>query len=203
MRRAGTADFIISAGDVRMLPGTTAELPVYITGTTAGQTLNLTSFEFQITTAGATQLAFANSPDPGSDPTFSAANYVFAGNSGDVFYGSQLGLAVNTVYANDSFYGGDFTAPPNYTNTVVSTGTYLLGYLPITTATDVPPVTGNSFTVSLIGESSTFQDNSGPYNFTSTPGTVTITPEPGSLILVGLGAVGLLLAAQSPPQGLA
>jgi hypothetical protein len=94
---------------------------------------------------------FQNSPPPGSDPTFSNPNYVFAGNSSNVFFNLPLGVASTTANPNDTFTGGDSTAPP-FNDITIGTTPVLLGDLPVSAGTGVA---GDMFAINLVPPSGT------------------------------------------------
>ncbi|HVA47066.1 MAG TPA: PEP-CTERM sorting domain-containing protein [Pirellulales bacterium] len=201
----------MSVGDLLLSAGSSGYVPVEITGDLTGANIASTSFEFRIATTGPTRLEFTNSLDPASDPTFTAANYVFAGNSFDqTFDLNNLGNATTTNVLNDTFIGGDATADgSNVLLTAISDK--LLAFLPVTSVTSLPPVAGDIFTISLVPLANAnpsgldgntgFADNGGVNAvyapFTSTPGTVTIeqpspVPEPGTFGLLLVGMTSLL-----------
>lgn len=191
------ADFLISFdANTDIAPGSTGYVNVYISSTNVlPQPLQNTAFEFRITTAGATRLEFMNSPAPASDPALSNTNYVFVGDSYSLINNEPVGAASTTTVPNDTFIGGDLTNSGS--NVSVGTTARLLAMLPVTAATALPPTLGNTFTISLIPSSgSGFVGNTGFgdaslnfADFISGTGNVTIAavPEPGTLVLVGLG----------------
>ena len=192
------AEYIVSVGNLSLDPGQSGYVPVYISSTSSDP-LAFEYFQFGITSSGPTQLQFANSPAPVADPTFGNPEYVFFGNSGDLNAAAPLGFAGTTTVPNDTFNGGDNTA--NGANVLVPMTNVLLAELPVTANTSLPPVIGDTFSISLIpqaGASSTagttgFSDNTQNFasSFLSTPGTVSIVPEPSSLVLAfsGLAAI--------------
>jgi hypothetical protein len=194
------ADFLISFDPNTFISsGGSGYVNVYISSdAVGGQTLNNTNFEFALSTAGTTRLEFTNSPSPSADPTFANGNYVFAGDSGAQANNLPLGTASTNTVPNDRFIGGDFTQSGS--NVLVTTAAQLLAMLPVTAVTGLPPVGGDTFTISLVPASGSgfsgntgFGDSSnGFFPFTSAAGTITITPEPSALVLVGAG-VGLAL----------
>ena len=194
---AANANYLITVGNISISPGTTGYLPVYIAGGVS-QGLASTSLEFRITTGGSTRLEFLSSPAPALDPTFTDVNYVFFGNSLDETFDLPLGTASLSVVPNDTFIGGDATS--DFSDVPVATSDLLLAWLPITTLTAVPPVAGDTFTISLVPVSASgldgntgFADSSGEYaTFSSQPGTVTVVPEPSSWLLAILGIVNLV-----------
>ena len=205
---AARADFDITVGSLTLAPGGSGLLPVYINSNAmGGQDLAAAGFTLQITTSGPTQLDFQNSPAAASDPTFTNASppYVFLGNSADLTFSTMmppipipLGTASMTVVPNDTFIGGDATY--DGTNVTVGATNDLLGYVPVTANTILPPVPGDTFTVSLVptadGSPIAADGNTGFQNmagnffpYSSTSGTVTISsvPEPGSIVLLVIG----------------
>ena len=200
------ADYIVSVGNLNLAAGSSGYVPVFISSN-AGDLLANTNFEFQISTAGATQLQFTNSPAPGSDPTFASSSYVFFGNS-SIQTLNFLPLGTTNA-AGDTFIGGDSTN--NTANVPVPSSNLLLVDLPVTSLTSLPPTVGDTFTISLVPASgSGFSVNTGFGtsdgndltfgNFTSVPGTVTIVsavvPEPASValgIMAGTALLGVLL----------
>ncbi|MGD9632155.1 MAG: hypothetical protein AB7O59_24490 [Pirellulales bacterium] len=183
------ADFIVTVGNVSLGPGSTGYLPVYIKSDSS-DALAITSFEFRITTGGPRRLEFLNSPSPASDPTFSDPTYVFAGNSLDEDLNLPLGVAALATVPNDSFIGGDATA--DFSDVAVSTSDFLLAMLPINAATALPPIAGDTFTITLVPPSAPgldantgFADSSAQFSeFSSIPGSVLIVPEPSVLTLL-------------------
>jgi len=211
------ADLVLSIGSTPVAQGGTGTIDVLLTSTapmSAPDAINFYGFQLQITNNGVdnTQLAFSSSQNFGyvSNASLNPA-YVFLGDS----LAAQsvppfLGSPTQTVYPNDTFIGVDAT---NSTNPVLlSAGTtYLLAILSVTASTPAPPMTGDSFTISLVPPSgngsissntNTVFDN---FNFntgtevsatlyTSTSGTVSIVgaavPEPASIVL---GLAGLIL----------
>ena len=187
------ADVFVTVGNISVSPGATAYLPVYIQSD-VGDFLASTNFEFRITTGGPTRLEFSNSPSPAFDPTFSDSEYIFVGNSLDETFDLSLGTASLSVVPNDTFIGGDATA--DLSDVTIPSSNLLLAELPITTSTALPPVAGDTFTISIIPISGSdfigntgFADSSGQFaSFSSVSGTVTIVPEPSPWLLAVLGA---------------
>ncbi len=198
---ASRADYIITVGNVSVAAGSTAYVPVYIRSD-SGQSLASTNFEFLITTAGATRLAFQDSPSPAADPTFSDSSYVFFGNSLDETFDLSLGTASLTTVPNDTFIGGDATA--DFSDVGLSTSDLLLAMLPVTAVTVLPPVAGDTFTIRLVPTSAAgfsgntgFGDSGGQFGtFSSFAGSVTIVPEPSSW-LMALAAAATLFGCWS------
>jgi len=203
--RPACADLVITVGSVSLQAGTTGYVPVYISsddGTKIGQTVP----NFLITPTGATvtQLDFANSPAPSSDPTFSNSNYIFYNNSHDVLNSIPFGNSDTTNYTNDTFDNAGDSAVAPQDVTVSSDGTMLLVELPITGITGVSPVAGDTFSISLLTtgrDASSFSFVDGPEafstDFTSDSGTVTITAPsatPTPNVLPG-GLAGMSLVA--------
>ena len=197
-------DIVVTVGNTDLGAGSSGYVPVYISSTDGDQ-VALTSFQFQITTAGATHLWFTNSPVPSSDPTYSNPNYIFFGNSGNQTTNTSNGSYGQIVLPHDSFTGGDNTN--DFSNVTVSNaGTTLLYDLPVTALSDAPAAAGDTFTISLVpasGSASTsvdgntgFTDNSfsNYAAFSSVSGTVTITPAPLPKPLAALGVLLGLLA---------
>ena len=205
------AGVIVKVDDLLLPAGSTAYVPVEIIGDATGANVASTNFEFRITTTGPTRLEFTSSPLPASDPTFAAANYLFAGNSFDQNNGLNLGNATTTNVLNDTFIGGDATN--NGSNVPLTAGSdKLLAFLPVTSLTSLLPVAGDIFNISLVpltdanptglDGNTGFADNGGAYSsFASAPGTVTITaasavPEPGTFGMLLAGAIGLFGATR-------
>jgi hypothetical protein len=194
------ADLVVAVQDLNLAAGGSGYVEVLISYSGSGlSAINQTSFQFQITTTGSTLMAFTDSPNPASDPTFQRSNYVFAGstggvpNSGDVANGFPLGSAFASSGSpvKDQFSGGDFF---NASGDATVTSNQILAELPVTAATGVfAPNAGDRFTISLVGSGTSFMDSSNnSLAYTSTPGTVSISaasPEPGSLLLTGFAAL--------------
>jgi MYXO-CTERM domain-containing protein len=187
---AGAADFNISVQPLNLAPGQSGLLEVDFSTTSPPQTLAQEEFSFGITANNGPGLHFDSSPlNTALDPTFSAGNYIFAGNSLDSTFGLSLATADPTS-GNQTITGGDSTA--DVLNTTVTSG--LLAYLPVT-ATGSAQV-GNTFTINLITGSTQFNDQDGNvFTFAATPGLVTITgsavPEPSAWVLGLLGCAAL------------
>jgi hypothetical protein len=125
-----------------------------------------------------------------------------------VFFGDSLaemsGIPVGPplLPPHTTFIGGDSTN--SFADVTVLTTDKLLARLQFTAMTSLPPVTGDTFTISLEPSVNTFFYDSfiNPISFSSSPGTVTIgpaatvIPEPGSLALFALGSVLLLAKRQ-------
>jgi hypothetical protein len=172
---------------------------VDVTISGASNSLALAGYQFLITPNSPTtsQLAFLN---PQSDSALTNPDYVFAGNSSDQKLGVAMGNVTSTNYTDDTFTGGDQTADGS--NVLVSASKLLLT-LDLTTKTAVPPMIGDSFTLTLVNDSrfTFFHDSSGTsIPFTSTPGTITIisgsVPEPSSLAIAISGVLMLAFAGR-------
>ena len=189
------AGIMVSVGNLDLQPGGSGFVNVMIKSSGSLTTdLNAYNFEFRIDTLGATRLEFVS---PQSDPQLIDPDYVFSGDSADAIFAAPVGAVSTAVVPNDTFIGGDGT----FSGNDVAIGTsQLLARLEVKTATLLPPVAGDQFTISLIPSGNTFFVDSfyNSVSFTSTPGTVTIAqsvPEPSSLLLwLSLGALGLIAA---------
>jgi hypothetical protein len=207
------AGLTISIGSASVAPGGTAMVDVLISASSA-ESINFYGFQLQMTNNGSdnTQLAFSNTQDfsyisnAGLNPS-----YVFLNDSSAAQPPvSPIGAAFTTVYLNDSFSGTDSTNSGNPVS-IAAGQTYLLAILSITTATEAPPLLGDSFTIGLVPGSGDGSVNTnsqtffGNFNFntgveisaapfTSTSGTVNIVgaavPEPSSIVM---GLAGLVL----------
>jgi hypothetical protein len=198
------ADFVISFDpNTQIAPGGSGFVNVYISSTTpGGQLLGQTSFEFALTPTGPTRLEFQDSPPPASDPTYANSNYVFFGQSMNQFFNLPLGSGQPSGSPPFlGFAGGDMGL---FVPSLVGATPQLLAMVPVTAATALSPAPGSTFTISLVPTSgSGLVGNTGFFDqpqidggiaqpFTSGTGTITVssTPEPSALILVGTG-VGL------------
>jgi hypothetical protein len=215
------AELVISIQNTSVVQGDTGIVNVFLTSTATAQApdlINNYAFQLQITNNGVdnTQLAFSANQDFGyvnatasPTPPYVFLGDSFAAQSSPPFIG---GPPTQTIYPNDTFTGVDSTFSGNPVSVSAGT-TYLLTSLTVTTATGAAPISGDSFTVSLVpptGNGSisagtntyfdNFDFNSGselsatPY--TSTSATVKITPasvpEPASIIS---GLTALLVVA--------
>jgi hypothetical protein len=186
----GKAELVLSVKGADMFPGNQRYLDVTVEG--HGDTLKAFGFEFRISTTAPTYLQFV---DPQPYNYLSDSNYVFATNSADALY-PPVGNVVDTVYPKDTFIGGDMTADGGY---VTLDGTKLLARLLVTGDTILPPVLGDVFTVKLLtpteSGSTFFMDKDGnevtPSSSSQYEGTVTINPEPSSLVAVISGGIAL------------
>ncbi len=182
----------ISIGSNNIAAGQSGSVAVYISSNTPGSSIDLDTynFEFQITTlSGPDHLQFAtNQGDPYSDKT-----YVFYQDSGAEGY--PLGNVSTQGTPNNTYIGGDYTSD----GAEVAVGDpMLLTTLTVTTATGLPPVSGDTFLISLIQDSNTyFQDGGMNLNFTTNPGKITVepanfVPEPPSAVMAAMALAGAL-----------
>ncbi|MFO0888286.1 MAG: PEP-CTERM sorting domain-containing protein [Isosphaeraceae bacterium] len=180
------AGLIVSIGDLVLQPGGTGFVDVMIRSDIAsGDQLGAFGFEFHIEGAGPRRLEFV-SPQP--DPQLGDATYVFSGDSLDASLSLPVGSVSTIVVPNDTFVGGDSTASGG--DMRVTSGR-LLVRLQVTAAASLPPALGDTFSIGLAPTASTFFVDSSlnPVAFLSQPGTVSIVPEPASLILLGAGGI--------------
>jgi hypothetical protein len=192
--RATQADFLITIGDANIQPGGAGFVDVLIRGTSpGGDPLSAFGVALQITGPGPTRLSFV-SPQP--DGELTDPRYVFFGNSAAQALGVPVGVVTTGAVPGDTFVGGDSTFPPS--EATVS-GDGLLLRLEVTADTALPPVVGDTFTVSLLGGPGTFFESSPGTlaSYASTPGTVVVAntaavPAPGTLVLAGVGSLSRL-----------
>ncbi len=212
--RAGLA---IAVGSASIAQGSTGTVDVLISSNN-NDSLNNFGFEFQI--SGPHDLQFVQ---PSTDTWVTSTNPPYVLQNATLAFDatSPTGDFVTTINSqNDTYYGGNGTTAtdasgnttPGPSVTLTSGTNYLLVALTLdTTGTNV----GDVYTIGLVpssgngsndpsigGNANTFFDtldsNSNEkahVGFTSTSGTITITPasvpEPGSLVL-GLGAMAVL-----------
>jgi len=182
---AGYGDLVIDIGDLELVPGGTGYLDVSVSGAGGGQTLNAYAFEYRITkTSGVGRLEFV-SPQPSY---LTDSDYVFFGNSFDYENGQSVGTVSQTSVPNDTFSGGDLT---NDSSNVTVSAAKLLARLQVTANTALPPQVGDTYSISLISSGTGFSDTGGSVNWSSDSGTITMTPEPGSLVAILSGGVCL------------
>jgi hypothetical protein len=195
------SELILTVGNAIVPQNGIGFVDVYLRSTVANA--NLLDFvvaEFQITSGGATQLAFIS---PTTDTHLFDSGYLFAGDGANVLLDLPASLLLTTLTTNDTYLGGDGT----YTGegVLVPTDDTLLFRLGVTTLSDEPPVEGDLFTLNVILgpgtgfftpdiEELTLADSS------RLAGVITIgpastsseVPEPSSLLLMGLtAAVGI------------
>lgn len=201
------ADLVITIEDADIQPGQTATVNVWISG--SDDALSFFGYEFAITPKGSTasSLQFV---DPQPEATFvTTTNYVLYGDSWAAQSSPYLvGAATTTTTPNDTFLGGDSTN--SLTNMTVGGTNRLLLQMQVTANTSLPPVSGDSFEISLQPTSSTFfEDASGtPVPFTAVTATIHAVPEPAtvvSMVSAGLALCGLVWfrrrrRAAAPPE---
>jgi hypothetical protein len=186
--RTAQANLTVSVGTLSLQAGGTGFVDVMVSGN--GDPVDAFGFEFRIQPTGRTAswLQFAN-PQPLdylTDPS-----YLLAGDSFDAG-DPPVGNVITDILPLDTFLGGDLSESD--IDSVV-TSSRLLARLEVTSDTLLRPSAGDTFSILLLPTSSSyFRDAAGdPIAFTSSAGTVTITPEPGTLCLLAAGAVALLV----------
>jgi hypothetical protein len=191
------ADLIVDIGSLNLAPGGTGSLDVTISGLTGAESLDIFGAEFRITTTGNSQLEFviANPPTGARAPQLLNAGYVFPlDNSTSALIGAPSGNISTVSTHNDTYIGGDGTLLGN--GATVPTSEELPVTLDVTANTPSAPVAGDKFAISLVDSANTFFWDPSQTNisYSSTVGTVTITPEPSiAVMLFGLvGMVGLI-----------
>jgi len=190
------AGVIITLDDVTVAPGGTGTMDIAVTSDSVpGDTLSLFSLTLQITQMPGTTsfLTFTGGVDPYDNP-----NYVFSGESFNVNSGSPFwSLPYTTIYTYDSISGGDAANPLGAFVIIPSTVGEPNSLLATVQFQALGTSPGDQFQISVVSLGTEFDDQNGnPLNYTSTPGTVTITsavPEPSSLTLVALSGLSGLL----------
>ncbi len=185
------AAIIVTVSDATVTPGGTAFVDVFIRSSSTDP-LQSFGFEHRITTGGATRLEFV---DPQPDPQLTNPDYVFLGDSFDQINVFPVGAVSTSSVPNDTFVGGDLT--DSFADVTLTTTSLLLASLQVTTNTLLPPVLGDTFSVTFDDTSfNTFFVDSG-FSFLTIDtinsdftGTVTVVPEPSSLLLALLGLFG-------------
>jgi hypothetical protein len=196
------SELILTVGNATVAQNGTGFVDVYVRSTAANtDLLDFVVAELQITSAGATQLAFLS---PANDAHLSSGDYLFHGDSANQLTGPPAGLVLTTVTTNDTYLGGDGTLSGD--GIFVPTVDTLLFRLGVTTLSGEKPVEGDLFTLRVILgsgtglftpdlEELTLGDSSrlaglitiGPAS------TASEVPEPSSLLLIGvMTAVGIL-----------
>ena len=187
-----SAALIFEIEPASVLPGETALIDVFVESDAAGGDL-LASFtlDFRITPdAGTTSsLKFktpaSSQPNPATD-----LSYVFFGDS--LIAPGPFGSISTTVLPDDTYVVGDATA--SFSDIVV-TAKKLAARLEVVHdfGAAAPSTTlGHTFTVSLGPATSAFDSGFSPVDFTTSSGTVTVTPEPASFIIWSLFATGAI-----------
>jgi hypothetical protein len=192
---SGFAGLIVSVSDLTLPAGGAGFADVHIRSD-GSDLLGLYNVEFRIS-----PVEFV---DPQSDLQLADPDYVFAGNSFKDLNALPLGNVIPIFATGDTFAGFDFTA--DFTDIVLDGTDLLLARLEVTAATGLPPEPGDQFMVSLV-ENSVFLNDSGMLEINTDAsdltGTVTISapstaPEPASLTLFCLGAMGVAAAGRRP-----
>ncbi|MFO0911021.1 MAG: PEP-CTERM sorting domain-containing protein [Isosphaeraceae bacterium] len=199
------AQVIVTVQDATINEGQTGYVDVLISSTTNAP-LSLFGFEFRIAGTTANRLLFVN-PQPTAyltDP-----NYVLFGDSLIEMSNLPVGNVTQTTVPDDTFIGGDYSN--TFSDVILPVTPKLLARLQITAATVLPPLGGETYTLSLILNNpppgppnnsyyTFFQDslfNEIPLDPSSRlQGTITVqsVPEPGTWALsaVALAAGGLV-----------
>ncbi len=180
VRALPTAD--VTFGPLTLNAGESGYIPVYIT---ASSPTLLYFFSFSLTITGAA-LTFDDSLPPAEDPTFSATEYVFFGNSQDGFFDQPLGYAFSATQfeANDT--------ADNSTPGPIGAGPRLLGFVPVTADDNLL----GDVSISLnAAQFLIWDDFLSSLDYTSSPGMVSVVPEPSSAALLGVALAGLIAAA--------
>jgi len=176
---SASAALIITVGDLKIDPGKTGSVDVTIRSTTGTDLLDIFGAVLQINGPG---LTFVNPP---GDTQLADLNYIFNGDS--------LGLGgviLSNANPDDTYFGGDGTV--SMAGVLVPTTDSLLLRLDVMASASTKP--GDTFTISLqTGDPDTFfvDPNFAPIDFSTTAGTVTITPEPTSIFVLGMTMSGL------------
>jgi hypothetical protein len=192
------ADFIVSASDIVLAPGSTGFMDVTIRSTPGTSKLDTFGIEFRIETVlGSHRLEFVNPP---SDTQLFDAAYIFAGDSAAASVGPPSGIISTFSAPQDTYLGGDGTL--SGTGVDVSSTARLLVRLELSAITSSGPVAGDVFSLSLVSSANTFFRDPvfNDIDFLSVPGTVTIggapsavVPEPSSILLFTIGGCAVLL----------
>ncbi|MBI2826981.1 MAG: hypothetical protein HYX69_20080 [Planctomycetia bacterium] len=188
-----SAALLLTIGNAAILPGGTGFVDVTVASDNpSGDKVAFTSFEFRITSAGATRLEFIN---PQTDSGTGLSNYIFFGNSVATLF-PPLGNVSTKSAPSDTLIGGDST---NNGADVTIAGPTLMARLDLSAATALPPANGDHFTIQLVPSLDTgFLDsqlNPVRYSPEGASGTVTIgVPEPASwaLSLLALATLPLV-----------
>ena len=180
------AAVVVQIADATIDSGGTGLVDVIITGSNAP--LSSFDFQFEITpigSVGSTMRFVDPQPDPQlSDPDYSMS-YVFAGISDNV----KNGIPVGSVTGGTTFNGSDGTA--DLSNVIVSSDR-LLARLELESV--VPgggDAMGDQFEITLTA-ANFLNSNGNSVTFSTSPGFVTVVPEPGSFAVLAV-ALGLLL----------
>lgn len=189
------ADLILRIGPATLGPGGSGSISVFVRSD--GATERLSSYQYQLVLrpAGATfgELRFGD-PQPGGflgDPA-----YVFV-SSFAATIGSP-GAVGTTVLPGDTFVGNDFTtAAPGFEE--VGPSERLLGRIQLTSSALLPTAIGDRFLAELVADNGSgvpasefLDDQFAPIAFSGPSGgpvigSIRIVPEPGTLLLAGLG----------------
>jgi hypothetical protein len=184
------AEVHVTVGNLQLQPGGTGYIDVMAEG--QGDLVQSFGLDLRITTTAPSWLQF-DDPQPADylsdqDYLFHDESYLAANQP--MSFGS-VGLA---IVPGDMLVGGDFR--PNSTDVLVN-GQKLLTRLQVTANTLMPPSVGDTFTISLAPDSSTYFSDSvfNAIQYSAVPGTVTIAlvPEPGTLSLVAAGSLLVFL----------
>jgi hypothetical protein len=174
------AELIVVGGSLEIPPNGRGFLDFTIRSDTGMDLLDVFGVQFLITATDTRRLEFV---DPPTDPQLGDPGYILFGDSASAAF--PPASVVSPPGAPITYIGGDGTL--SKLGVSVPTSDRLLVSLEVTAATLNPPAVGDVFTIGLIdfGGNTFFEDPSfTPILFARIPGTVTIIPEPPTLLLL-------------------
>ena len=180
------AAIVVQITDATIDSGGTGSVDVVVTG--SNDPLSIFDFQFVITPIGSVGSAMRFiDPQPDtqlSDPDYSMS-YVFAGISDNVKNGSPMG----SVSGGTTFNGSDETA--DRSNVIVSSDRLLARLGLESVVPEGGDAMGDQFEITLTA-ANFLNSNGNSVTFSTSPGFVTVVPEPGSFAVLAV-ALGLLL----------
>ncbi len=173
-----SADLIINVSDATVSPGEGGYLDVYFSSATGGEALAAYQVAldiFKSTLGDQTQVMFSQLSNAATNPLFTTSTPYLLGT---VLPSTHLAAASDIPAGQNAIAAGSGLIRLAFTTTAASGGVYQVNF-------DSDPVWTN-FT------DGNGEDIAGYSNITLVGGTITVIPEPSTLVLLAMGLVGVV-----------